>query len=370
MSATPHYFIGLMAGTSLDGIDCALVDLSTAIPRVVASSCTPYDASLRASLLGLCGDPQVALCELGRLDIEVGRAFAATVIALLKNENIDAAAVTALGSHGQTVFHEPNTAAPFSLQIGDPNTLAELTGITTIGDFRRRDMAAGGQGAPIAPLLHRHCFSSKDQNRLIINVGGIANLTSLPTNEQTLAFDTGPGNVLMDYWVAKHHGKPYDAAGEWARTGAVNQTLLAILRATPYFALNAPKSTGRELFNGTWLEGHLQQLGEPLPAQDVQATLLELTATTVVDAATARAQSGALYLCGGGAHNDALRYRIAELAPQFSVGTTAELGLDPDWVEAAAFAWMAQQTLAGNTVDTAPFTGARKPVILGGIYRS
>ncbi len=370
MPAAKRLFIGLMSGTSLDGIDCVIVDLAGDTPALITADCHALPDNLRHDVLTLCADKQAPLAELGRLDIELGRCFAEAAIKTLAAAGVVAQEIEAIGSHGQTVFHQPNSAAPFSLQLGDPNTIAERTGITTIADFRRRDMAAGGQGAPLAPLLHQHCCASQNKNRAIVNIGGIANITLLLANGARVAFDTGPGNVLMDHWVARHKSTHFDKNGEWAKGGSVDTALLAELMSEPYLALAAPKSTGRELFNGAWLEQRLASLKQRPSPQDIQATLLEFTATTLSTALLAGMNQGEIYLCGGGAHNTALLKRIGELMPGYYVGTTAEIGIDPDWLEAMAFAWMAQQTLDGIAVDTSPFTGAKKPVMLGGIYPS
>ena len=370
MPAAKRLFIGLMSGTSLDGIDCVIVDLAGDTPALITADCHALPDNLRHDVLTLCADKQAPLAELGRLDIELGRCFAEAAIKTLAAAGVVAQEIEAIGSHGQTVFHQPNSAAPFSLQLGDPNTIAERTGITTIADFRRRDMAAGGQGAPLAPLLHQHCCASQNKNRAIVNIGGIANITLLLANGARVAFDTGPGNVLMDHWVARHKSTHFDKNGEWAKGGSVDTALLAELMSEPYLALAAPKSTGRELFNGAWLEQRLASLKQWPSPQNIQATLLEFTATTLSTALLAGMRQGEIYLCGGGAHNTALLKRIGELMPGYYVGTTAEIGIDPDWLEAMAFAWMAQQTLDGVAVVTSPFTGAKKPVMLGGIYPS
>jgi len=366
--AAKRLFIGLMSGTSLDGIDCAIVDLACDSPILIAADCFALPEDLRRDILKLCANKEAPLAEVGRLDIELGRCFAEAASNMLLRAGITADEIEAIGSHGQTVFHQPNSAAPFSLQLGDPNTIAERTGITTIADFRRRDMAAGGQGAPLAPLLHQHCCASASENRAIVNIGGIANITLLLANGEKMAFDTGPGNVLMDYWIAQHKDARFDMNGEWSEKGRVNAALLQELLNEPYFAQPAPKSTGRELFNGAWLDEKLGAIGQRPSPQDVQATLLEFTATTLAEALNVGLGQGEIYLCGGGAHNTALLNRLKVLMPQNSVATTTELGIDPDWLEAMAFAWMAQQTLDGMTVTTAPFTGAKKPVLLGGIY--
>ena len=372
MSDSPQLAIGLMSGTSLDGIDCALVDVAGLTPTLIDARCTPYAPALRKELLALCAQPQISLDKFGSLHIEVGRAFAACVNEMLARTGIASSEISVIGSHGQTVLHRPDTQTPFSLQIGDPNSIAQLTGITTVADLRGRDIAAGGQGAPIAPLLHRQCFKNSEQTRMIVNVGGIANLTALHKDGTALAFDTGPANVLMDYWIARHKDVAYDADGAWAASGEINPALLSKLLAEPYLALPPPKSTGRELFNGAWLEERLQSVesetGQAISAQDVQATVLELSSQSIAYAVNQQAASGAIYLCGGGAHNTALRNRLAQLCSGFSVESTRALGMDPDWVEAIAFAWMAKQRIEGTALDTTPFTGASQPVVLGGVY--
>lgn len=370
MPAAKRLFIGLMSGTSLDGIDCVIVDLACDTPALIAADCHALPDNLRQDVLSLCANKQAPLAELGKLDIELGRCFAEAAAKTLAAAGLVAQEIEAIGSHGQTVFHQPNSAAPFSLQLGDPNTIAERTGITTVADFRRRDMAAGGQGAPLAPLLHQHCCASPTKNRAIVNIGGIANITLLLANGERVAFDTGPGNVLMDLWITRHGGARFDKNGEWATGGSVDTAFLAELMSEPYLALAAPKSTGRELFNGAWLEERLASITQRPSPQNIQATLLEFTATTLSTALLAGMSQGEIYLCGGGAHNTALLKRIGELMPGYYVGITAEIGIDPDWLEAMAFAWMAQQTLDGVEVVTSPFTGAKKPVMLGGIYPS
>ena len=370
MPAAKRLFIGLMSGTSLDGIDCVIVDLACDTPALIAADCHALPDNFRHDVLSVCANKQAPLAELGKLDIELGRCFAEAAAKTLAAAGLVAQEIEAIGSHGQTVFHQPNSAAPSSLQLGDPNTIAERTGITTVADFRRRDMAAGGQGAPLAPLLHQHCCASPNKNRAIVNIGGIANITLLLANGERVAFDTGPGNVLMDFWIARHDGARFDKNGEWATGGSVDTAFLAELMSEPFLALAAPKSTGRELFNGAWLDQRLASLKQRPNPQDIQATLLEFTATTLSTALLAGMSQGEIYLCGGGAHNTALLKRIGELMPGYYVGTTAEIGIDPDWLEAMAFAWMAQQTLDGVAVVTSPFTGAKKPVMLGGIYPS
>jgi anhydro-N-acetylmuramic acid kinase len=275
--------------------------------------------------------------------------------------------ISAIGSHGQTIRHRPDLPLPFTWQIGDPNTLAEMTGITVIADFRRRDVAAGGQGAPLLPVFHDHVFRSDAEDRAIVNVGGIANITILGRNRGVTGFDTGPGNRLLDAWVHEHRGLDYDADGRWAATGHCDAALLQQLLDDPYFALRPPKSTGRELFNLPWLENKLGLI-ERRP-QDVQATLLEFTAASIAAAAQQYAPGAALYVCGGGAHNPPFLQTLARRTAPNPVASTGALGLDPDYVEAVAFAWFAQRTLAGMTSSAPGVTGARGARILGGIYR-
>lgn len=367
--AAPSYFIGLISGTSVDGVDSVLVDFSSDHPQLLASHCHEYPAALRKQILSLCKGENTSLSELGQSNIQIGRCFAAATLQLLSDAGISPEQVTAIGSHGQTVWHEPEGDSPFTMQLGDPNTIAQRTGITTVADLRGRDMTVGGQGAPLAPLLHREIFYSQNVDRAVINIGGISNLTSLPRDGKFLAFDTGPGNVLMDYWIDKHQDLPYDKNGDWSATGQFNLSLLNVLLDEPYFAKQLPKSTGRELFNGKWLEKKIAECKAELTPEDVQATLLTFTVTTLVSAINNYCSPQEIYICGGGAHNATLMNELTKVASDVSVSSTATLGVDPDWVEAISFAWMASETLAGRRIDTSPFTGATEPVVLGGIYR-
>lgn len=364
------YYIGLISGTSIDGIDCALVQFAGNTPSVIATHCNAIPPALRAVILRLCKGSGFDLQLLGETDVAIGRLFAASANVLLQQAGIANKAIKAIGSHGQTVFHAPQGKFPFTLQIGDPNTIAELTGITTVADFRRRDMVVGGEGAPLAPLLHRNCFGSMSATRVIVNIGGISNITVLQPDGNCFAFDTGPGNVLMDYWIEKQQDKTYDKGGAWAATGKVAANLLESLLREPYFQASHPKSTGRELFNGQWLETKLEQLNATVAPADVQATLLELTAITVQAEIGKATTPQEIYICGGGAQNSELMRRLQMLfGNDVQVTDTSSLGVHPDWVEATAFAWMAKQTLEGSPIDTTALTGAEHPVILGGIYR-
>jgi anhydro-N-acetylmuramic acid kinase len=362
-------YIGLMSGTSLDGVDALLVDFTAAQPRAIASHYHPYPAELRSELLTLCHASHIELHRLAQLDVMLGELYAAAVRELLNTSRTDANTVAAIGSHGQTVRHHPAGPHPYTLQLGDPNIIAERTGITTVADFRRRDIAAGGQGAPLVPAFHAALFRHAGRNRVILNLGGMANITVLPrdTAIPVTGFDTGPGNVLLDGWAARHRGTPYDAGGAWAAGGTVLPALLRRLLADPYFTAPPPKSTGRERFHLEWLEAQLEGTEDP---QDVQATLLELTARSVAQAISDHAADAEeILICGGGAGNGALMQRIGfHLAPR-AVHSTAHHGVEPQTVEAMAFAWLARQTLCGEAGNLPTVTGARHPVVLGGIYR-
>ena len=364
------YYLGLMSGTSLDGIDAVIVDLSTPVPNVIAAHTQPFDPALRQALSDLAqGRAEHEIERLGTLDSRLGEQFAQATLNLLERSSLPATAIRAIGSHGQTVRHRPDAPEPFTLQIGDPNLIAERTGITTVADFRRRDIAAGGQGAPLVPAFHARCFRSTDEERTVLNIGGMANLTILPTDPhaRVTGFDTGPGNVLLDAWINKHHGETYDKEGTWAARGTVVPTLLDTLLNEEFFGQSPPKSTGRELFHLEWLEHHLR--GITVTPIDVQATLCAFTARSIADALTAWAgETQRLLVCGGGAHNTRLLDLLRTYLPNMTIESTAAHGLDPDWVEAAAFAWMARETLAGRATNLPSVTGARHPVILGGIY--
>ena len=372
----PSLFLGLISGTSADGIDAALVRFDGDDPHarceLVRGRTYAWDEALRARLVELGqGGELASLDELGTLDARVAEGFAAAALALLREADIAASAVRALGSHGQTVRHRPHGAAndgrfPFTLQLGDGNLIAERTGIATVADFRRRDVAAGGHGAPLLPALHAALLSAPGEDRAVLNLGGIANLTLLPAHGAVRGFDTGPANALMDAWCERHSGRAYDANGDFAASGNLDEALLARLLDDAWFALPPPKSTGREQFHLDWLASKLA--GDESPAA-VQATLLELSAATVADALRA-AQPGTkrVLACGGGVHNPRLLARIAARLPGVALESTAAHGVDPDFVEAMAFAWLARQTLLGLAGNLPSVTGARGPRVLGALY--
>jgi anhydro-N-acetylmuramic acid kinase len=357
-----NLFIGLMSGTSVDGIDAALVDFSTQQPKLIASLYTAFSPILRKQILALCQPGPDEINRLGDLDVMLGNAFADSVNTLLRNQNIPQKNIRAIGSHGQTIRHHPNKQ--FTLQVGDPNIIAAKTGITTIADFRRRDIAHGGQGAPLVPAFHQYIFRNKKVNRAVVNIGGIANVTLLPANEEfILGFDTGPGNMLLDAWAEIHLQQSCDDKGSWAAKGKINNALLKKLLEDNYFKMSAPKSTGHEYFNLTWLQSYLPHFIEPA---DVQATLTFLTARTIMDAINQHLPESEIIVCGGGVHNDHLMGNLRELTR--SVDSSEKHGVPPDWMEAVAFAWLAKQTLENKTGNIAAVTGAKQASILGGIY--
>lgn len=368
-------YIGLMSGTSLDAIDAVLIELSPAEEvKLLAHHTERFDPALQESLRTLIHTAHCHLSQLGQLDIKLGYAYAQTVQRLLAVANVSAAQIDGIGCHGQTIFHEPDSAYPFSMQIGNGNVIAETTGITTVCDFRQRDIVNGGQGAPLVPAFHAAMFAAKNKQRAIINIGGISNISVLAAGSATVVhgFDIGPGNILMDTWSQLHLQKDYDNEGLWAKSGQVNDALLLTLKSDPYFSRSIPKSTGRELFNQSWLQQQLRLAGATtLAAADIQATLLAFTASTIADAIHKYAhQVEEVYVCGGGARNTALMQALSAALKDKTVDTTAAIGLDPQWVEAMAFAWLAAQTLQHKKIDLQQITGARRPSILGAVYWS
>ncbi len=361
-------YVGLMSGTSQDGIDAALVELGDSTCTLHRAVTTPFPDTLAAPLAELIRDANTGLRELGSLDTLFGEFAAQCVLALLKEASCEASEVNAIGFSGHTVFHQPEPPVAFTLQIGNPNTLAAHTGITTVADLRGMDIAVGGQGAPLLPAFHAWRFTSAEEHRVIVNIGGIANLTCLSPGREVIGFDSGPGNALMDAWCHRHGHGPYDAKGGWAASGHVVASLLRTLQSDPYFRKRPPKSTGLEHFNWTWLE-HALNSGSAASPADVQATLLELTATTIADAVAASApKAQRLILCGGGACNVALVGRLQELTHPAVVERSDTHGIAAEWVEAAGFAWLARARLRGASGNLPSVTGAREHVQLGGVY--
>ena len=359
-------FIGMISGTSRDGVDTALVSFEDDQPRLLDSLCLPYPPDLADALKDMIEAGQrPAANELQKTDDRLGDFFSQAVQALLERAGIESSAVTAIGSHGQTIWHDPGGTNPESIQLGNPQRIAGSTGILTIGDFRRADIEAGGQGAPLAPLLHRALFKPESGTRVILNLGGIANISILDSGGSVSGFDTGPANCLLDGWIREQRGEPYDRDGAWSASGAVNKILLGKLLMDPWFKKPPPKSTGVEHFNLQWLKK--QVLVNSIDPRDVQATLAQLTASTVASAIAPSSPSDIL-VCGGGVHNTDLLCRLQDLLPGIPVLSTAKKGLHADWVEAVLFAWLARERLAGNAQDTRKITGAKQPVLLGQIY--
>lgn len=355
-------YVGLMSGTSLDGVDAVVVRFAGNRPEVLASAHRPFDAVLRADLLRLSTAGGDELERAAKLGNTLARIYAHAVEDAVTASSILRDRIAAIGCHGQTVRHRPDQG--YSVQIGNAALLAELTSLRVVCDFRSRDIAAGGQGAPLVPAFHAAVFARPEEDRAVLNVGGIANVTLLGRDGSVRGYDTGPGNCLMDLWAARHVGLPYDEAGRWAASGRLLPELLAAWLAEPYFGRPPPKSTGRELFNERWLGDRLPPGARP---QDVQATLLELT---VRSAATAIAQSGAAraIVCGGGALNRALMARLGERLERITVEESGAHGLDPLQVEATAFAWLAREALEARPANLPGVTGARGRRVLGAVY--
>lgn len=355
-----------MSGTSLDGVDAVLVNFSGSSFSLQHTSYLPYDQSLQSALLGLnqCGENELHRAAL--LSNRLSALYAQAVTHLLEKSRINPEEITAIGCHGQTVRHCPQPESGYSIQLVNGALLTELTGITVVTDFRNRDIAAGGQGAPLVPAFHHEIFAHRDIHRLIINIGGIANITSLPISGCVSGFDCGPGNMLMDAWCLKHTGMVYDHNGSWAASGRVIDNLLQHLLSFPYFSQLPPKSTGREMFGLDWLQSCLA--GNEA-ARDVQSTLLQLTVQTIADSVqTCYPTARELYLCGGGAHNSALVDRLQQELPDRSINRTDALGIGVDWVEACAFSWLAQQTMERAPGNLPAVTGAAGSRVLGAVY--
>jgi len=367
-------YVGLMSGTSADGIDAAVVEFADNGAMALAATCQhPLDTALKATIDGLCTPGDDEIDRLGCLDRRLGQAFAEATHALLANAGLVPGQITAIGSHGQTVRHRPGGIAgdrtsAFTLQLGDPNTIAELTGISTVTDFRRRDIAAGGEGAPLVPAFHQDRFARQGVHRAVVNIGGIANATLLEGKTLVGGFDCGPGNTLLDHWIHTATGAAYDTSGSWSAEGKVVEELLRALFDDPFFSRSGPRSTGREYFSPRWLQDRLSAV-PGIDARDVQATLAELTARAIAASLTSASFApDEIYVCGGGAHNHDLVRRLSRLSRPAKLDTTQALGLHPDWVEAAAFAWLARQRMENLPGNAPAVTGARGRRILGAVY--
>lgn len=371
MSERPGLFIGMLSGTSRDGADAVLVQFENQQPDILSSFCVSYPDALATRLRHMIEcHLRPSEDEMALLDHELAEFFALSAWGLMDQAGLRAKDILAIGSHGQTVWHNPSKPKPETIQLGDPQHIANLTGIPTVSRFRQADLAAGGQGAPLAPLLHGSLFKPAKGTCAVLNIGGIANISVLDDSGAITGFDTGPGNCLLDTWVRKHKGTDFDEGGQWAAGGNVDENLLDLLLADPYFALPAPKSTGVEYFNHFWLRSRLDGRGADevqASLRDIQATLSELTARTAAAAVTNTAAQE-LLVCGGGSHNFDLLKRLQRLMPERPVNTTASRGIDPDLVEGILFAWLARERIAGRVQDTRRITGARETVLLGEIF--
>ena len=354
----------------MDAIDVALVGFANQTFEIREYEQYPIAGDIRSAVRNLTAKSEIE--EISKLDAQLGDLFAQAAVAIIDKAAVKAADISAIGSHGQTILHLPEADPPRTLQIGDPNIIACQTGITTVADFRRMDMAAGGQGAPLAPAFHAHYFRNDKNDRVILNIGGMANITLLPARAaaDVTGFDTGPGNGLLDDWNFKHNRTCMDKDGAWAASGTADAGLLAGLLNDPYFLLPPPKSSGRDDFNLAWLEGRLQEYGKSLCAEDVQATLLELTAHSISNAVkTYASQAKEIYVCGGGAHNPLLMGKLKGLLPSIPLASTGHIGINPDAVEAVTFAWLAKQRMEHRSGNLPSVTGARESVLLGAIYK-
>lgn len=353
----------------MDAVDAALVEIGHATPSLIATARAPWPSALRKRLVSLATGAHIDATAFAILDAEVGEHFAAAIVRMLQEAEIDPGRIDAVGCHGQTVAHSPDTCPATTLQLGDANVIAERTQITTISDFRRRDMAAGGQGAPLVPAFHEAFLRTASEDRVVLNLGGIANITVLPADPAcpTFGFDTGPANCLMDSWAQQQLGQEYDEDGLWAASEQADPGLLELLLEDPFFDRRPPKSTGTQHFSSRWLNARLTATETLSPAQ-VQATLLALTCKTVADAVHRHApDTGRILVCGGGTHNSAVLEQLADISG-LPVETSAGFGINPDWMETMAFAWLAQRTLAGESGNLPAVTGASGPRILGAIH--
>ncbi|WP_342228122.1 anhydro-N-acetylmuramic acid kinase [Rickettsiella endosymbiont of Rhagonycha lignosa] len=365
-------YIGLMSGTSMDAVDAALVDFSSDQPSLLASYKSPLSNTLREDLTKLYTTDTINIKKFAELDQKIALISVETIKKLLAESQFSAKDILAIGSHGQTVFHYPHLSNyPFTIQIGDPNIIAEKTRITTIADFRRRDIAAGGQGAPLTPAFHNSIFRTEKEDTIVLNLGGIANITYLPAdlNATILGFDIGPANCLLDQWIHAHRQQWFDENGVWAASATFDEVLLRQFLSDPYFQLKPPKSTGPEYFNFKWIQTHLAKLNRQVSPASVQATLCELVAVSISSAIqTIKSIHGVILMCGGGSKNIYLRKRIQQHCHPHQVLLTDDRGIASDWVEAMAFAWIAKQTLEGKSSNLPEVTGAKNATILGGIY--
>lgn len=359
-----NLFIGLMSGTSMDGIDAVIIELPS--NRLISGLTRPYSVHAKTALENILNKDLASLKDFSQLNTLLGREFAQATLDLLEQAQIPASAIEAIGSHGQTLCHDASAEIPYTLQMGCAHTIAELTGIPVVADFRTRDLVAGGQGAPFAPLYHQALFPSESYPLAVINIGGIANITMLCEHEAISGYDLGPGNCLMDAWIKRHKHLDYDKSGSWAATGQLIRPMLDQMLKDAYFDLPAPKSLGKEYYSLAWLQSFLKPDYKP---EDVQATLLYFTAMGIVKGIQLlKEQPKTIFICGGGAHNERLITTLQTLLPDIAVLSTQAVDISPDFIEAALFAWLAEKTLTQTPIDLKTITGSQRPIILGAIY--
>lgn len=357
-------FIGLMSGTSMDGVDAALVELDN--NQCITGITRPYGVEARRFLDDVLHANAIDLGTLHQLNTVLGREFGLAVLELLEKANCSAHDVVAIGSHGQTICHDTTAAIPYTVQLACPHTIVEMTGICVVADFRTRDLVVGGQGAPFAPMYHQVLFAHQKTPLMLVNIGGIANVTFLQESQPPRGYDVGPGNCLMDAWIQLKLNQPYDAGGAWAHTGRVIPSLLSELSSDPFFQQKPPKSIGKEYFSLSWLEPKLQKDYAP---EDIQATLLELTAMMICNALDQIAERPTdIVICGGGVHNTSLIHALKRHSKEVQVVSSTQFGVDPDFIEAMMFAWLAEKTIHKVPLDLSALTGSKKPVILGAVY--
>lgn len=365
-----NLYIGVMSGTSLDGIDATLVHIDETDVTLLAQSTFPFPVSLKEQLLDIATGQPTTLVNIGQIDHQLGHLYAEAINDLLRQTHYKAEQITAIGNHGQTVYHQPNGVHPFTMQLGDANIIASQTGITTIADFRRKDMALGGQGAPLVPAFHQAIFKAKASSVVVLNIGGIANISVLRPNMPTIGYDTGPGNMLLDIWMRKQRNQAYDRDAKYALSGKVDNDLLSCMLQDDFFSQQAPKSTGRERFNLSWLKKKLIEYNQTISANDTQATLTELTAQSIANEVQqyASGTQPELLVCGGGTNNPLIMLRLTQLLPNWSVGTTDDKGINSQYMEAIAFAWLAKRRIHNQSSNLPEVTGAKHLASLGVIY--
>ena len=360
-------YIGLMSGTSADSIDCATLDLSSEEIEVLSCKNFEIPEDLKTDIIQSSQSEKLEQGLIDSLNFRMAEVLVDSVKEIITSSSVKVEDIKAIGSHGQTIKHEPNSETPYTLQIGDPQKISNDLNITTVGNFRHDDIKAGGEGAPLTPIFHQKVFGSDGESKTIINIGGITNLTAL-NHPELIGFDTGPGNCLMDCWSRIHNLGNYDDKGSWASSGAINQSLLGYMMGDEYFSRKYPKSTGPDYFNHKWIKENLLRLSKEIPAEDVQATLVQVTVVSLIDSINLLNLSNEnIYLCGGGVHNDFLCSEINKQC-EARVSTTLELGIDPDYLEAICFGWLAKQRIEKKSFNLSKVTGSKGEVYLGRIY--